>query len=119
MIADFLTEIKGGDQHAHDNARFERPLLVDDVADSASETAESVADSAVDQLQSFGDLFSFLNINNLLSIGVRVLVIVLVLSIAYRVVRTLINRAFKARTDGSAVSVTTACDSWRQRGAWC
>ena len=73
------------------------PSLVDDVADSASETAESVADSAVDQLQSFGDLFSFLNINNLLSIGVRVLVIVLVLSIAYRVVRTLINRAFKAR----------------------
>lgn len=73
------------------------PSLVDDVADSASETAESVADSAVDQLQSFGDLFSFLNINNLLSIGVRVLVIVLVLGIAYRVVRTLINRAFKAR----------------------
>lgn len=73
------------------------PSLVDDVTDSASETAESVADSAVDQLQSFGDLFSFLNINNLLSIGVRVLVIVLVLGIAYRVVRTLINRAFKAR----------------------
>ena len=62
------------------------PSLVDDVADSASETAESVADSAVDQLQSFGDLFSFLNINNLLSISVRVLVIVLVLGIAYRVV---------------------------------
>ena len=91
------------------------PSLVDDVADSASETAESVADSAVDQLQSFGDLFSFLNINNLLSIGVRVLVIVLVLGIAYRVVRTLINRAFKARMMVGRLSDA----SWKQRGAWC
>lgn len=72
--------------------------IAGEMADTASETAETVTDSAVQQLQSFEDLFSFLNINNLLSIGVRVLVIVLVLGIAYRVVRMLIDRAFQART---------------------
>lgn len=72
--------------------------IAGEMADTASETAETVTDSAVQQLQSFEDLFSFLNINNLLSIGVRVLVIVLVLGIAYRVIRMLIDRAFQART---------------------
>lgn len=71
--------------------------VVDDAAEKAAETAESVTDSAVDQLQSFGDLFSFFNLSNLLSIGVRVLVIVLVLGLAYRGARILVNRAYAAR----------------------
>lgn len=73
------------------------PSIAGEVADTASETAESVADSAVDQLQSMGDLFSFLNINNILTIGVRVLVIVVVLGLVYRGVRMLVNRAYETR----------------------
>ena len=73
------------------------PSLVNDVADTATKTAETVADSAVDQLQSLGDFFSFLNINNLLTIGVRVLVIVMVLGLIYRGIRILVNRAYETR----------------------
>ena len=73
------------------------PSLVDDVADSATETAETVADSAVDQLQQMGDFFSIFNLNNILGIGVRILVIVLALGLAYRGIRILVNRAYEAR----------------------
>ena len=38
--------------------------VVEDVTEGASETVENVADSAVDQLQSFGDLFSFFNLSS-------------------------------------------------------
>lgn len=73
------------------------PSLVDDVADTATETAETVADNAVDQLHMLGDFLSIFNLNNILSIGVRILVIVLVLGLAYRLVRMLVNRAYEAR----------------------
>lgn len=78
--------------------------VVEDVTEGASETVENVADSAVDQLQSFGDLFSFFNLSNVLSIGARVLVIVLVLGLAYRGARILVNRAYVARYKVGSVS---------------
>ena len=61
--------------------------VVKDVADGAAETAESVADTAIDQLESFSDLFSILKLDNLINISVRLLVIILVLTISYRVVK--------------------------------
>ena len=73
------------------------PSLVDDVADTATETAETVADNAVDQLHMLGDFLSIFNLNNVLSIGVRILVIVIVLGLSYRLVRMLVNRAYEAR----------------------
>lgn len=73
------------------------PSLVDDVADTATETAETVADNAVDQLHMLGDFLSIFNLNNVLSIGVRILVIVIVLGLFYRLVRMLVNRAYEAR----------------------
>lgn len=73
------------------------PSLVDDVADTATETAETVADNAVDQLHMLGDFLSIFNLNNILSIGVRILVIVIVLGLSYRLVRMLVNRAYEAR----------------------
>lgn len=73
------------------------PSLVDDVADTATETAETVADNAVDQLHMLGDFLSIFNLNNVLSIGVRILVIVIVLGLSYRLVRMLVNHAYEAR----------------------
>lgn len=73
------------------------PSLVDDVADSASETATSVADSAMEQLKSFSALFQMFGLENVLNIAVRLVVIVAVLAIGYRILRMLVNRAYKAR----------------------
>ena len=78
--------------------------VVKDVADGAAETAESVADTAIDQLESFSDLFSILKLDNLINIGVRLLVIILVLTISYRVVKYLLNRAYETRRNHGNVS---------------
>ena len=78
--------------------------VVKDVADGAAETAESVADTAIDQLESFSDLFSILKLDNLINISVRLLVIILVLTISYRVVKYLLNRAYETRRNHGNVS---------------
>lgn len=71
--------------------------VVEEVADGAAETAESVADTAIDQLESFSELFSILKFDNLINIGVRLLVIILVLTLSYRVIKYLLNRAYETR----------------------
>ena len=71
--------------------------VAEEVADGAVDTAENVADSAIDQLASFKDLFSFFQLSNLVDMAVRLLVIVLVLSLVYRGVRYLLNRAYTTR----------------------
>ena len=78
--------------------------VVKDVADGAAETAESVADTAIDQLESFSDLFSILKLDNLINISVRLLAIILVLTISYRVVKYLLNRAYETRRNHGNVS---------------
>lgn len=59
----------------------------------AAETAEKVADSAIKQLDIFGNLFSSENIQNLLVIATRIAVVVLVLVIFYRITITLFRGA--------------------------
>lgn len=78
--------------------------VVEEVADGAAETAESVADTAIDQLASFSELFSFFKLENIINIGVRLLVIVLVLTLSYRVVKYLLNRAYETRRNHGNVS---------------
>lgn len=80
------------------------PDVAGDVADTAAETVETVTDSAIDQLDALGEFFSFFNLNNVLTIGVRVLVIVLVFMLAYRGARMLVNRAYDTRYRISRVS---------------
>lgn len=78
--------------------------VVEEVADGAAETAESVADTAIDQLESFSELFSILKFDNLINIGVRLVVITLVLTLSYRVIKYLLNRAYETRQHHGNVS---------------
>lgn len=78
--------------------------VVEEVADGAAETAESVADTALDQLESFSDLFAILKIDNLINIGVRLLVIIIVLTLTYRTIKYLLNRAYETRQHHGNVS---------------
>ena len=71
--------------------------VAEEVAGEAVDTAENVADSAIDQLASFKDLFSFFQLSNLVDIAVRLVVIVLVLTLVYRGIRYLLNRAYATR----------------------
>ncbi|MDO4280570.1 MAG: mechanosensitive ion channel family protein [Peptococcaceae bacterium] len=75
-----------------------------DVADGAADTAESVASNAIDQLKDLNSFFSLFKVDNLLGIAVRILVIVLVLTLSYRLVRFLLNRAYQTRYRYSHIS---------------
>ena len=83
-----------------------------EMANEAVDTAETVADSAIDQLAAFKKLFSFLELGNLVDIAVRLVVIILVLTAVYRSLRYVLNRAYATRAHhvsaGSARQLETA-----------
>lgn len=71
--------------------------ITEDVVDTTVDTAQDVTSSAIDQFKSMSDLFAIFNLGNLLTVGVRILVIFLMLTALYQVIKRVLNTSYKTR----------------------
>ena len=77
----------------------------DTAKDAAADTADTVAESASDQLSLIAQYFSGANLQAMVGMAVRILVVLAAALIAYRVVRFLLDRTFRrqeARLDAES-----------------